>query len=120
MLTSCLGGDLPPRFEFSGKTPLQRGDVVLLCSDGVWGPLADDVPLADLSDRDAVKAAPGLLNRIEAAAGPGRDNLSLILLAWAEDARVAPGPATAPTWTKEDFNRTVNTTHTKLHAKEPT
>jgi serine/threonine protein phosphatase PrpC len=118
ILTSCLGGDQPPRFEFSQKLPLKRGDVLLLCSDGLWGPLADDVPLALLSLRNAAKAAPAFLDRVEAAAGSGRDNLSLLLMAWEEEGST---DATAPpprVWTEEDFNRTVNTTHSRLHAKE--
>lgn len=119
-LTSCLGGEVSPRFEFSEPLPLRRGDILLLCSDGLWGPLADDAPLALLSLRNAVKAAPGLLDRVESAAGPGRDNLSLLLMAWEgeESADAAPPPSRA--WTQEDFDRTVNTTHDRLHAKEST
>lgn len=120
ILTSCLGGEQPPRFEFSQQLPLKRGDVLLLCSDGLWGPLVDDAPLALLSLRNPVKAAPGLLDRVEVAAGNGRDNLSLLLMAWEEDER-ADMPAPPPrAWTEEDFNRTINTTHSRLHAKEPT
>jgi serine/threonine protein phosphatase PrpC len=119
-LTSCLGGDISPRFEFSEQLPLRRGDILLLCSDGLWGPLADDAPLALLSLRNAVKAAPGLLDRVESAAGPGRDNLSLLLMAWegGESSDVAPPAPRA--WTQEDFDRTLNTTHDRLHAKEST
>lgn len=121
ILTSCLGGDQQPRFEFSPRMPLARGDVLLLCSDGVWGPLADETPLLTLAGREAAKAAPQLLDHVESAAGCGRDNLSLIVLTWDEDAR-SPAGATAPaakSWTPEDFSRTINTTHTRLHAKDP-
>jgi len=85
-LTSCLGGDIAPRFEFSERLPLKRGDVLLLCTDGFWGPLGDDAPLALLSLRNAVRAAPGLLDRVESAAGSSRDNLSLLLMVWGGDA----------------------------------
>lgn len=118
ILTSCLGGDQAPHFAFSQKLPLKRGDVLLLCSDGLWGPLADDAPLALLSLRNAVKAAPAFLDRVESAAGAGRDNLSLLLMAWEEDERAETTPPPPRTWTAEDFNRTVSTTHTRLHAKE--
>jgi serine/threonine protein phosphatase PrpC len=40
---SCLGGPIAPQIEYSRKTPLLAGDTVLLCSDGVWGPLGNDV-----------------------------------------------------------------------------
>lgn len=82
VLTSCLGSDQSPRFEFAEPLPLMRGDILILCSDGVWGPLASDEPLAALYGQDAAQAAPRLLDRIETGAGPGRDNLSMILLAW--------------------------------------
>lgn len=93
VLTSCLGSDQQPRFEFSEKTPLMRGDLLVMCSDGVWGPLANDSPLLALSRQDAVKAAPGLLDHVESIAGAGRDNLSLILLAWESGSHVAPSTA---------------------------
>jgi len=117
-LTSCLGAELAPRFEFSETLPLKRGDVLLLCTDGLWGALADDMPLAMLSVRNAVRSAPGLLDRVESAAGPGRDNLSLLLMAWEgeDDERAQPEPPRS--WTREDFDRTLNTPYDRLHAKE--
>jgi serine/threonine protein phosphatase PrpC len=117
-LMSCLGGEQTPRFDFSAKQALKRGDVLLLCTDGVWGPLADETPLALLSANQPVRNAPVMLDRIEAAAGSGRDNLTLLLLAW-EEAAATSSPAD-PAWTPEDFNRTVNTSTRRLHAKEPT
>lgn len=81
-LTSCLGGNRMPRFEFSDGFALERGDVVLLCTDGVWSALADDAPLAGLSLGDAVLAVPDLLDSVESAAGHHRDNLSLLLMVW--------------------------------------
>jgi len=104
VLTSCLGSDQQPRFEFSDKTPLLFGDRLVLCSDGIWGPLPDDTPLLALSRQDAAKAAPHLLDHIESIAGTGRDNLSLILLAWESG---SPG-------------NTPRTPNIRLHAKETT
>ncbi|MCX8017238.1 MAG: protein phosphatase 2C domain-containing protein [Rhodocyclaceae bacterium] len=92
LLTSCLGGEPAPRFAFSPKTPLKHGDVVLLCSDGLWGPLADDAPLARLSLQNPIKAAPLLLDRVESMAGAGRDNLSLVLMRWEDDRRPVAAP----------------------------
>jgi serine/threonine protein phosphatase PrpC len=41
-ITNCLGGveDIF-RMEFGKPTALKDGDVVLLCSDGLWGPFTD-------------------------------------------------------------------------------
>lgn len=120
ILTSCLGGDQAPCFEFSQRLPLKHGDILLLCSDGLWGALPDEAPLALLSLRNAAKAAPAFLDRVESAAGAGRDNLSLLLMAWEENEPATITPPPPRTWTAEDFNRTVNTTHTRLHAKDAT
>lgn len=131
VLTGCLGGEQSPRFELSPKTPLLCGDVILLCSDGVWGPLVDAQPLEALAGRDAIKAAPELLDRVESAAGTNGDNLSLIVLVWADNYRVNttaaaprhdnPAPAHAPTrqvWSDGDIDRAIETIHASLSAEE--
>lgn len=39
----CLGGDPPvPDMTITAKIPLEPGDVVLACSDGLWSGLSDD------------------------------------------------------------------------------
>lgn len=40
---SCLGGRQDPDIELSRKTPLEVGDVVALCTDGLWGLYPDDL-----------------------------------------------------------------------------
>jgi len=129
VLTGCLGGDQTPRFDLSRKTPLQVGDVVLLCSDGVWAPLDDDQPLVALSDRDAIKAAPEMLDGVESTAGPGCDNLSLLVMVWADSHRPAtpaprredPAPADdspCPVWTDEAIDRAIETIRARMNTKE--
>lgn len=130
LLTACLGGEQPPRVELSRRTPLMRGDVVALCSDGVWSALPDDAAFAALSTDDALRAAPGLLDRAAALAGPGGDNLSLIVLAWADDyplddtgpPSVDPG-ATLPgaygdPCSDDEINRAIQTIRARLGTKE--
>ncbi len=130
ILTSCLGGEQPPRVDISRKTPLMRGDVVVLCSDGVWGTLPDEA-FAALSAGDPLRAAPDLLDRVESRAGPGGDNLSLIVLAWADNYRIGdPGPpsvdpgATLPGayghCSDDEINRAIETIRARLRAKEQT
>ncbi len=39
----CLGGDAPvPDMSITAKLPLERGDVLLACSDGLWSGLSDE------------------------------------------------------------------------------
>jgi len=82
---SCLGGENSPQIEFSRKTPLFAGDIVALCSDGVWGPLDDATMIRLLDNPDVVAGVPRLLDAAAAAAGQSCDNLSLIAMNWQDN-----------------------------------
>lgn len=79
---SCLGGEQPPEIEFSRKTPLENGDVLVLCSDGVWGPLPGELMAMSLKDANLMQAVPMLLSQAEVRAGTHADNLSMIAVRW--------------------------------------
>ena len=86
---TCLGGMQLPEIEFSKKTPLESGDMLVLCTDGVWGPVDANVITSTLSDGNFMQAVPMLLNKSELAGGPHGDNLSVIAVRW-DDTYVAP------------------------------
>lgn len=79
---SCLGGENPPEIEFSRKTPLEVGDVLVLCTDGFWGPLPGNVIAASLSGANLMQAVPALMNQAEIRSGPYGDNLSVVATRW--------------------------------------
>ncbi len=87
---SCLGGPVPPEIEFSRKTPLEAGDVLALCTDGLWGVLPDEMLAAALSSENLMQTVPLLLNQADIRGGPYADNLSIIAVRW-EDSYVEPG-----------------------------
>ncbi|TAH45687.1 MAG: serine/threonine-protein phosphatase [Betaproteobacteria bacterium] len=95
---SCLGGTQPPQIDFSRGTPLQNGDVIALCSDGVWVPLGDDALLFGLAGQPVMQGVPKLLDRAEIDAGATADNLSLIAMCW-QDESAPPGIDTISTRT---------------------
>ena len=74
----CLGGDAElPRMSVSRQKNLDKGDVMLVCSDGFWSPLEEEV-LADLGIAngaltDSLKALSELAIRM---ASPCSDNTS--------------------------------------------
>lgn len=80
LVTTCLGGDVPPRIDVSEAALLLSGDILALCSDGVWAPLGNALPAGITAPLE--RSVPRLLDTAEANAGPGCDNLSLIVLRW--------------------------------------
>lgn len=97
LLLQCLGSALPPRLEPSTTARLARDDVLLLCSDGFWGPLTQRHLLAAVAGKPLAFAIPGLMDLAEARAGRECDNVSVIALSWAEDeAPAAEAPHTVP------------------------
>jgi serine/threonine protein phosphatase PrpC len=81
---SCLGGDVDPQIDFSRKTPLYAGDVVALCSDGVWAPLEDELA-ALLGRGELSRSVRATLDAAERQCGAQGDNLSLIAIDWQEN-----------------------------------
>jgi serine/threonine protein phosphatase PrpC len=51
-ITNCLGGVDDFYVEMSSRTAVKSGDVLLLCSDGMWGPLSSDEIAEALFDND--------------------------------------------------------------------
>ncbi len=83
---SCLGGERSPQVTCSRKTPLKAGDVLALCTDGAWAPLAGDELARALCSADVMAAVPAFLDRTEAAAGTNGDNATIIAMCWEVDA----------------------------------
>jgi len=84
---SCLGGYQAPDIEFSRKNPLEAGDVLALCTDGLWGVLPENALISGLQQENLIQAIPALMNLAEAHGGPNADNLSIVAVRW-EDSYV--------------------------------
>ncbi|MDQ3259475.1 MAG: protein phosphatase 2C domain-containing protein [Pseudomonadota bacterium] len=79
---SCLGGDQLPAISMSDGTALKDGDIILLCSDGLWGMLTSAEFEAAIAQESLKLALPKLIRKSnDLAAGQG-DNLSVIALQW--------------------------------------
>jgi serine/threonine protein phosphatase PrpC len=79
---NCLGSPSLPEIEFSKKTPLEHGDILLLCTDGLWGAVPADLLNRALKGTNILQAVPALLNQAETLAGPHGDNLSIVAVRW--------------------------------------
>jgi serine/threonine protein phosphatase PrpC len=81
----CLGGDpAVPEMTISGRHPLQSGDVLLLCSDGIWANLKDnDIAAFFKSDPENLRAwLEALGRRAVQASAPFSDNSTAAVLRW--------------------------------------
>ncbi|MBB3224220.1 PP2C family protein-serine/threonine phosphatase [Pseudoduganella umbonata] len=83
-LYNCLGADTAPRVELSRQAHLVSGDVMLLCSDGLWAVLPEQELVAALSTSPVERAMPGLLRHALRVAGAGSDNVTGLAIAWQE------------------------------------
>jgi serine/threonine protein phosphatase PrpC len=81
-LLACLGGFQMPRIEPVASVVLARDDILLLCSDGFWGPLTEPELMRVMQSRPLAEAIPELVALAEASAGPDCDNISVVAMAW--------------------------------------
>ena len=96
-LLQCLGGPRAPRLEPPARARLAKDDIVLLCSDGFWGPLTQRQLLMGLIGKPAPRALPDLIQLAESRAGPRCDNISVLAIEWHEKAVPPPvEPMTVP------------------------
>ena len=79
---SCLGSPTSPEIEFSRKTPLEHGDILLLCTDGLWGVTSGEMMAVALKGTNLLQAVPMLLSQSEIKAGGHGDNLSVVAVRW--------------------------------------
>ena len=84
---NCLGGDTPPQIDLADRYELIEGDTVLLCTDGVWGVLADH-QIKDIIEKNTViaDATTQIMDSAEMASDERGDNLSAIGLQWGDRA----------------------------------
>lgn len=86
LLLSALGSvEVAPEIVVSEPMALKVGDVLLLCTDGLWEPLGDACLLDTLREsRDASQWIEKLDAQVKANAKPGHDNYTALAL-WAHE-----------------------------------
>ena len=87
-LLQCIGGYQVPRPDPASRAPLEKGDVMVLCSDGFWGPLTQRHLLHALVTRPLEAAIAELVELAERRAGAHCDNVSVVAMTWNEEAKV--------------------------------
>ena len=82
ILFTCLGSPAKPVFDMAGPVPLQQGDKILLCSDGLWGTLSDDEIVHEIGQGVVGEAVPDMVEMALQRAGATSDNVTVIALEW--------------------------------------
>lgn len=83
LVECCLGGDSPlPETSISGRHGLEAGDALIVCTDGLWSGVAENMLAALATDRDVeLEAALQQLAETAVANGaPHSDNTSVCAL----------------------------------------
>ena len=85
---SCLGGFADPAIDVSGRVAIRTGDIILLCTDGLWSEFNGTELARGLTYMPLLSAAPLLLDEAERRSQSESDNLSLVAMRWgSEDGR---------------------------------
>lgn len=84
VIYNCLGGEKPPSIELAPQREMQVGDILLLCSDGLWGGLEDQTICDLLYELPLKFAITQLLDLAESSLGKAGDNLSAIGIQWGD------------------------------------
>lgn len=79
---NCIGQPTPPRVDVQKGLALRLNDVMLLATDGLWGPIPMQFVGTTLSRSPMSVGVPMLLDLSEAVSGRECDNLSGVAMQW--------------------------------------
>src|SRR5512140_1420548 len=90
---SCLGGLVEPVVDLGRRTPLKHGDILVLCTDGLWSVVSQDELATWLTSTPILQTAPQMMKDAEKRGGSEGDNLSAIIVRWGPE-MATEGPST--------------------------
>jgi protein phosphatase len=109
-LYNCLGASTAPQVELSRPASLQPGDVLMLCSDGLWSMLPDAEIAQQLSTQTVVRAVPDMVAMATGIAGSKSDNTTALAIMWQGTGDDAAGADESQVSTQMLAEDEVNTT----------
>lgn len=94
---NCVGGEKMPDVSLAPPRELIDGDIILLCTDGLWTTVGDQDIARILQGGSLLDSMPRLLDIAEALCGEYGDNMSAIGVQWENPYdRLAVSTATMP------------------------
>ena len=91
---SCLGGLVDPVIDLSRRTPLRNSDVIVMCTDGLWGVMKREEIADWLISTPILTTGPQMMREAEKRGGPDGDNLSVIVVRWGPETLAEPTTTT--------------------------
>lgn len=79
---NCLGGYVTPEVDVSRKVPLEEGDSILICTDGLWSMMSPNEIVSIFQAYPLQQAVLELLDHAEFRGGQDGDNLSAVGMTW--------------------------------------
>ncbi len=91
LVTRCVGYQKhPPVSTISEQFTLEKYDMLLLCSDGLWGPLSEQDMCDTLTQNTLGQAVERMAYQAEFRSYPEADNISVITFRWISNETDAP------------------------------
>lgn len=81
-INRCVGGIDSPRPEISARNVLQKGDVIMLATDGGWASFQPEFLSEYIDPEHPTLGIESLMQMLEAKNSAPSDNLSIVLLHW--------------------------------------
>lgn len=78
VLFTCLGSPGKPVVDTVGPLVLQPGDRLLLCSDGLWGTVSDQIIVETIARLPIAESVPELVERALREGGAKSDNVTVL------------------------------------------
>jgi serine/threonine protein phosphatase PrpC len=117
---SCLGGLVDPVIDLSRRTPLRNGDIIVLCTDGLWSVFSQHEMVRLLTSTPILTTGPQMMREAERRGGSEGDNLSAVIVRWGPET-LTDEPSTTMTETLGlgQFETQIDKTLTLTDGKGP-
>jgi serine/threonine protein phosphatase PrpC len=109
---SCLGGLVDPVIDVSRRTPLRNGDVIVMCTDGLWGVMKREEIADWLTSTPILTTGPQMMREAEKRGGDDGDNLSAIVVRWGPETLAEPTTTVTETMGLGEFATQIDRTLT--------